>query len=61
MTSPTAPAAVQCVRHGAILVATLHNPPVNAINAAVRRGLLQAAGLWSTYPRAPSPTKENHR
>ena len=39
--SPSAP-AVATARHGAVLVATIHNPPVNALSVDVRRGLLQA-------------------
>ncbi|HZY19274.1 MAG TPA: 3-hydroxyacyl-CoA dehydrogenase NAD-binding domain-containing protein [Ramlibacter sp.] len=42
MSSPAAAPAVQTARHGAVLVATLHNPPVNALSVEVRRGLLQA-------------------
>ena len=39
----TSPAAVITERHGAVLVATIQNPPVNALNAEVRGGLLRAA------------------
>ena len=37
-----APSAVTTVLHGSVLVVTIHNPPVNALSAAVRRGLFDA-------------------
>jgi 3-hydroxyacyl-CoA dehydrogenase len=42
MTASSATPAVVTVRHGAVLVATVQNPPVNALSVDVRRGLLQA-------------------
>jgi len=49
MSSPTA-TAVRTARHGAILVATIENPPVNALSVHVRRGLLQAVDQAETDP-----------
>lgn len=43
MPTSNAAVAVQTRREGAILVATISNPPVNALGADVRRGLLKAA------------------
>src|SRR5574337_1441370 len=34
--------AVRCERIGAVMVVTVHNPPVNALSVAVRRGLCSA-------------------
>lgn len=50
MSSSCASAAVSTARHGAGLVATIHNPVVNAIGVEVRRGLLQAVDLAQTAP-----------
>ncbi|HEY0823538.1 MAG TPA: 3-hydroxyacyl-CoA dehydrogenase NAD-binding domain-containing protein [Ramlibacter sp.] len=46
----SSPAAVQTARHGTVLVATLHHPPVNALSVDVRRGLLQAVGQAEQDP-----------
>ncbi|HSW16931.1 MAG TPA: 3-hydroxyacyl-CoA dehydrogenase NAD-binding domain-containing protein [Ramlibacter sp.] len=43
--------AVSTARHGAVLVATIHNPPVNALNAEVRRGLLAAVDQAESDPQ----------
>src|SRR5262245_8440374 len=45
-----AAAAVRTRRQGAVLIATISNPPVNALNADVRRGLLQAADAAESDP-----------
>src|SRR5687768_15996884 len=42
MTLTIASPVVRTERHGAILVATVHNPPVNALGVEVRRGLVAA-------------------
>jgi 3-hydroxyacyl-CoA dehydrogenase len=42
MTLESQTSAVTCERRGKILVVTIDNAPVNALNAAVRRGLLEA-------------------
>lgn len=43
--------AVQTRRQGSVLVATIHNPPVNALSVNVRRGLLQALDEAQTDPQ----------
>jgi 3-hydroxyacyl-CoA dehydrogenase len=50
MSTSTAAAAVQTARHGDVLVATIQNPPVNALGAEVRRGLLQAVDQAESDP-----------
>ena len=45
-----AAAAVRTHREGAVLVATIANPPVNALGAEVRRGLLHAAEAAEADP-----------
>ena len=42
------PPAVTTQRHGQVLVVSIHHPPVNALNAAVRRGLVEAIELADT-------------
>ena len=46
----TSSPAVQTARHGAVLVATIQNPPVNALGVEVRRGLLQAVDQAESDP-----------
>jgi 3-hydroxyacyl-CoA dehydrogenase len=48
--SSAASAAVRTQRQGALLVATVSNPPVNALSADVRRGLLQAVEAAEADP-----------
>jgi 3-hydroxyacyl-CoA dehydrogenase len=48
--SAAAAAAVRTRRVGAVLIATISNPPVNALSAAVRQGLLQAVDAAETDP-----------
>ena len=50
MTSSSSAAAVRTARHGAVLVATLQNPPVNALAVGLRRGLLQAVDQAESDP-----------
>ena len=46
--SSSAAAAVRTRRQGAVLVATISNPPVNAISAEVRKGLPSALPMVAT-------------
>ena len=50
MTTSSSAAAVRTARHGAVLVATVQNPPVNALGVDVRRGLLQAVEQAESEP-----------
>jgi 3-hydroxyacyl-CoA dehydrogenase len=48
MTTPETAVAVE--RHGDVLVATLNNPPVNALSTAVRQGLVDAVDAAEADP-----------
>ncbi|HET8749090.1 MAG TPA: 3-hydroxyacyl-CoA dehydrogenase NAD-binding domain-containing protein [Ramlibacter sp.] len=48
--SSSAAAAVRTQRHGVLLVATIANPPVNALSAEIRKGLLRAVEAAEADP-----------
>ena len=50
MSQPRSPLAVRTERQGAVLIVRIDNPPVNALGAAVRQGLLQAMGQAESDP-----------
>ncbi len=50
MDPTTHPEVVACQRHGEILLATIDNPPVNALSVDVRRGILAAIEMADAEP-----------
>lgn len=50
MDTATHPELVACERHGQILLATIDNPPVNALSVDVRRGILAAVEMADADP-----------
>lgn len=50
MDPATHPEVVACERHGEILLATIENPPVNALSVDVRRGILAAIEMADAEP-----------